>query len=496
MDKAKRPFVSLVYVAMIVLFGGCATPQREVSRPVLKPSPSPPPQPEKLEELVVPLMEERKESERLLSFSLRDADIREALLALSKTIGYNIVLDPDVSGKATVEVNRVTPMEALEALLTPLGLQYKIEDHFIRISKLRRETRVFPLNYITTKRTGSSTFSSNIALGGGGTAGVGTISSTESSDLWEDVEKGLKGLISEGGKVTINKMAGLIVVTDYPSNLQKVAEFLESVEGSVQRQVMIQAKVVDVILSDEYQMGLNWSAITKISGLNLKGTLSGGKILAQSLSPGVGVFQMALSDADFSILLDAMSKQGKVNILSSPKISVLNNQKAAIKVVRSEVFFDVSTRVDPDTKEKTTEATSKTVDVGVVLEVTPQISHDGQVIMNIHPVITEKVGESTFQSTDVKLTAPVLTVRETNTVVKVKDGQTMVIAGLIQEKKNETKTKVPVLGDVPVFGSLFRKTERTGEKSELVIFLTPTVLTGKRIEDLSKEERKRFNLED
>ncbi len=328
-----------------------------------------------------------------------------------------------------------------------------------------------------------------------GGEGGGTISSEDSSDLWGDIETGLKSLVSERGKVTINKMAGLVVVNDYPSNLKRVGEFLERVEGSVQRQVMIQARVVDIILSDDYQMGLDWSALTKISGLALKGTLTGGMILAQSLSPGTGIFQIGLSDTDFSILLDAMSKQGKVNMLSSPKISVMNNQKAAIKVVTSEVFFDVSTTVDPDTKEKTTEATSKTVDVGVVLEVTPQISHDGDVIMNIHPVITEKVGESSFESEDVKLTVPVLAVRETSTVVKVRDGQTMVTAGLIQEKESDIKTKVPLLGDIPILGYLFRKTERSVQKSELVIFLTPTILTGKRIEDLSWEERRRLNLE-
>lgn len=323
----------------------------------------------------------------------------------------------------------------------------------------------------------------------------GTISGEDSSDLWEDIKDGLKGLVSEGGKVTINKMAGLVVVNDYPLNLKKVGEFLERVEGSVQRQVMIQARVVNVILSDDYQMGLDWSALTKISGLALKGALTGGSILAQSLSPGTGIFQIGLSDTDFSILLDAMSKQGKVNMLSSPKISVMNNQKAAIKVVTSEVFFDVSTTVDPDTKEKTTTATSKTVDVGVVLEVTPQISHDGDVIMNIHPVITEKVGDSTFESEDVKLTVPILAVRETSTVVKVRDGQTMVTAGLIQEKKSEIKTKVPFLGDIPILGYLFRKTERSVQKSELVIFLTPTVLIGRTIEDLSREEQQRLNLE-
>lgn len=497
MKIIKAAFQAALGPALVVvaILAGCAAPQREVPGPVVKAPPSPPPaRPEKLEELVVPMIEERKEPEKLLSFSLRDADIRETLLALSKTIGYNIILDPDVSGKATTEVKRVTPMQALEALLTPLGLQYRVQDQYIRISRPRRETRIFPLNYVATQRTGTSSFSASITVGGGG-AGGGTIASTDSADLWGDIEKGLKDLVSKGGKITINRLAGLIVVQDFPANLNRVAAFLERIGGSVQRQVMIQAKVVDVSLSDDYEMGLNWSAISRVSGLDLKGNLSGGRMFAQNLSTGTAVFQMALSDGDFSMLLDAMSRQGKVNILSSPKISALNNQKAAIKVVRSEVFFDVITRLDPDTKERTTEATSNTVDVGVVLEVTPQISRDGRVMMNIHPIITEKVGESTFESENLRLTSPVLTVRETNTVVRVPDGHTIVIAGLMQDKKSETKTKVPLLGDIPLLGRLFRKTERSGVKSELVIFLTPTILTGKRVQDLSREELKRLNME-
>ena len=163
----KRALLSLIFLALLAHLSSCAPSRKEVARPVIKPSPPRPSQTEKLEELVVPLIEGRKKPENLLSFSLRDADIRDALLALSKTVGYNVVLDPDVSGKATVEVKRVTPREALDALLPPLGLQYKKENHIIRISRLKQQTRIFPLNYITTKRTTTSTFSANIALGGG-----------------------------------------------------------------------------------------------------------------------------------------------------------------------------------------------------------------------------------------------------------------------------------------------------------------------------------------
>ena len=388
---------------------------------------------------------------------------------------------------------QVTAEEALDALLTPLGLQYKKENTFLRISKLKKETRVFSLNYISTKRSGAGSMSSTITVGAVGATAGGGISSSDSADLWGEIEAGLKNLISGEGKFVINKMAGAIMATDFPPHLKNVAKYLEEVEGSVQRQVMIQAKLVEVTLNDEFKMGLNWSAITRLSSLNIAGTLSGGKMIAQTLSPGTGVFQVGISDHEFSALLDAMAQQGKVNILSTPRISVMNNQKSAIKVTRSEVYYEIKTDIDPVTRKETTSATSKTVDIGIVLEVVPQISAEGQIIMDIHPIITEKVGDSILETSTVKLSTPILAVREANSVVKIRDGQTMVMAGLIQEKKSEKDTSVPVLGRIPVLGALFTRTERSGQKTELVVFLTPTILTGKRIEDLSREELKKLS---
>lgn len=478
-----RLFILLV-VFFNSLFAGCKITENYKVHPpelVIKP----PPQREKMEELVVPMIEDRKGTEKLITFSLRDADIRETMLSISKTIGCNITLDPDITGKATADVKNVTLTEALDAILTPLNLQYKKENNVIRISKLTPETRFFKVNYIDVIRTGSSNLTTflNVASGGGG---GGAIASTSMSDVWKDLESGIKGLLSEKGIILINKSSGIVMVTDIPSNLKKVASYLEKIEGSIQRQVMIQARIVAVTLTKEFQMGIDWSKISAISGI--KGEVS------QSLSPSTGLFQIGLSEGDFSLLFDAMSTQGKVNILSSPRISTLNNQKAAIKVVKSDVFFEVQRELDKDARTTTTSTTSKIVDIGIILEVTPQISGDGQIIMDIHPIITEKVGDATFESKDVNISTPIVTVREANTVVKALDGQTMVIAGLIQEKADVQKRKVPFLGDIPGLGVLFGQTKNSSEKNELVIFLTPTILAGKNIDELTREELENFDL--
>ena len=480
----RRRFFILVVVFFNSLFAGCKiTENYKVHPPALVIKP--PPQREKMEELVVPMIEDRKGTEKLITFSLRDADIRETMLSLSRTIGCNVTLDPDITGKATVDVKDVTLPEALDTILTPLNLQYRKENNVIRISKLTPETRFFKVNYIDVVRTGSTNLTTflNVASGGGG---GGAISSMSMSDVWKDLESGIKGLLSEKGILLINKSSGIVMVTDIPSNLKKVATYLEKIEGSIQRQVMIQARIVAVTLTKEFQMGIDWSKISSISGI--KGEVS------QSLSPSTGLFQIGLSEGDFSLLFDAMSTQGKVNILSSPRISTLNNQKAAIKVVKSDVFFEVQRELDKDARTTTTSTTSKIVDIGIILEVTPQISGDGQIIMDIHPIITEKAGEATFESEDINISTPIITVREANTVVKAQDGQTMVIAGLIQEKADVQKRKVPFLGDIPGLGVLFGQTKNSSEKNELVIFLTPTILAGENIDELTQEELKNFDL--
>ena len=220
--------------------------------------------------------------------------------------------------------------------------------------------------------------------------------------------------------------------------------------------------------------------------------------LAQSLSPGTEIFQIGVSNRDFTALLDAMAQQGQINVLSSPKISTLNNQKAVIKVGRDEVFFEPEYNIERDeltgtTRSVLTGVTPQTVTVGVVLDVTPQIDADGTITMHIHPSVTNLVKVANFSvKGEVYATAPVIDVRETDTVVRARDGQAIIIAGMMQDKKKETVTKVPFLGDIPWLGPLFRRTEREKQKTELVIVLTPTVLVGKSIADISRDELKRL----
>ena len=309
-------------------------------------------------------------------------------MALSRQIPYSIVVDPEVKGKVTMDLKKVTLKEVLDTLTSFLGLAYEIKGGIIRVSVPREDTRVFTLNYVTATRKGTGklqavTGVSGYQASGGGSRedakGGSTIETgPDTADLWKEIEAGLKTMVSKEGKLVINKLANTVLVTDLPINLKRIAEFLERIEGSVQRQVMIQAKIVEVALSDQYKMGLNWSAIGRLGSIS--GALSGGINIAQYLGTGTGVFQFGVSSQDFTALLDAMAQQGQINILSSPKISTLNNQKAVIKVGRDEVFFEPIYKQDvnpstglPTGTQSLTSVLPKTVTVGIVLDVTPRL---------------------------------------------------------------------------------------------------------------------------
>jgi MSHA type pilus biogenesis protein MshL len=311
----------------------------------------------------------------------------------------------------------------------------------------------------------------------------------------------------------------VILVTDYPVNLNKVASYLETVEGSSQRQVTIQAKIMEVILSDDHKEGINWKVIEALPrsinfawGLTNKagttgypgsstgyvsspataGGASGSSSASGIATPGLfkikpfgGVLALGAAGSEIALsdIMQAISEQGDVKILSSPTISTLNNQKAIIRVGNQDVFFITGAIATGDTVTQIIQP--MTIDIGIILDVTPQIAEDGTIIMNIHPSITDKTGEKT--TPDGKSTFPLLSVRETDTTVRVRDGQTIIIAGLMQEKNEENYTGVPVLQSLPLMGGLFRYKTGTKRISELVIMITPTLQVGKKVEDFTKK---------
>jgi len=562
--KTKR--VLIIILLSLILAAGCATspsPKKErMKLPSRTGEAIPPPPPEEtLKELVVPQREDAKKiQEKRFSFFARDVNVQDVLLAFSKEDDLNIVLEPELSGKVTIDLKRVTLKEALDAILTPLGWTYRIDGKFVNISRPRMESRLFTLNYTATRRTGKREVYASSSSGGGLQAGTtqgqqsgatqgqqatfssggqrtgytGVIS-TDGVDLWREIHRGLEAIVfgpvegaekesssegeivtwtradGKGKKLIVNKSTGVIWVTDYPANLNKIASYLETIEGSSQRQVTIHAKILEVILTDEFREGINWEVIQGLPrsinlawGLTDKsgktgfpgtqdGYLTGtGTGTTSSTIQTPGVFKispyggiLAIGGAGTEVrladIMEAISKQGDLRTLSSPTLSTLNNQKAIIRVGNQDVYFVTGAVSTQNTVTQFIQP--MTIDIGIILDVTPQIAEDGSIIMNIHPSITDKTGEKL--APDGKSTFPLLSVRETDTTVRVRDGQTIIIAGLMQERTEPSYIGVPVLQSTPLVGGLFRYKKEIKKTSELVIMITPILQIGKRVEDFS-----------
>ena len=526
---------------------GCATTPAATAPPLAQKTLEPPVE---LQELFISQPEEAekeevfpKTPEKRFSFSLNNAAIQDTLLALSKESGFNVVVDPDVAGTVTIDLKRVTAQEVLDALLVPLGLDYTIKGNFIRVLKPKMETRIFTLNYTTTKRKGSGelTVSGGVAEtgsdggssggssrggSGGGSGGEGgeeesksSIETESETDLWADIQNALESIIfpgneedgtegsrvgggwsrvdAEGRRIVGNPLSGTIMITALPQQLAKAAEFLEAVEGSVHRQVFIHAQIMEITLDDAFEMGINWGYVTDSS--KVTGTLPPWGIppgvdnpsVLQNLSPDLGVFQIGIANDSFNLLIDGLAREGQVNMLSSPRLCTLNNQKAMIKVGREDVFFEITTETQflDGGSQVIQSSEAQTVTIGVMLDVTPQISSDGTITMDIHPSVSELAGEAVSRLGD---TAPIIDVREVSTIIRVKEGETIVLGGLIKDRKEEEIQSIPFLGDIPYLGSLFRHTRQRTTKTELVITLTPTVMIGKTIDAFTQERMASF----
>jgi MSHA type pilus biogenesis protein MshL len=531
-------FLTIVWSGVLIL-SGCAIDSKVARIPEPPPAVKPPPIQAKAPELPSELpalqslpkpteMEEGIFKERLYSLSYREAEIRDVLMAFSRESSYNIIVDPEVTGKVTVDLKKVTLARALDSLVRPLGLDFKQEGRFIYIVKPKIETRMYHLNYLAVVRSGSSVVSgtggagasTTTTSGGTSTSSTGSqvvsqVKSEEVSNLWGDIEgrdkdgklddkvkTGIRALLSEKGSVAVNKMASVLMVTDFSKNLDIIEKFLQQVERSVSRQVIIEAQILEVTLNDRFQLGIDWRFLPQMtnagfgwtSNQNLSGTTStipsswGVPAATTGLAAGIATL-------NFTSMLDALSQQGHVNVISSPRVSTLNNQKSIIKAATEEVYFEISIATSTGGPPIIT-ATPRNVTIGVILNVTPQIDADGNILLDIQPSVTEEITRRTqavgFSGDTPLLTeAPVVSVRQAQTVARVRDGQTIVIAGLIRERKRNLDTGVPGLMEIPLLGYLFRSTQEIKEKSELVILITPKLHGDSQVLDFTRQDLER-----
>ncbi|MCW8829598.1 MAG: pilus (MSHA type) biogenesis protein MshL [Gammaproteobacteria bacterium] len=486
------------------------TPPPEVSAALLPPV-----------QLQLPGIDAEADLEQRFDVKVRRVPARDFFLSLVQNTPYNIIVHHDVSGYLSLDLKNVSVREVMDVVRNVNGYEYKIKGNNIQVFPNTIHTRIFQIDYLAMTRSGQSIITSKtgqISLSGSGTGDTqenGTSSGSNSSsistvtdaDFWRELKASLEVLVGteEGRRVVVNQQTGVIMVRAMPTELSVVEEYLDNNQAIAQRQVILEARILEVILDDGFQSGINWAALQESGDTTIVGGQTGGgsifdgtgysnlrnssgmldiatstDALNSATSAFGGVFSLAIATSDFTAFIELLKTQGDVQVLSSPRVSSVNNQKAVIKVGSDEFYV---TSIDTDTTS-VSDTTSTSVELdpffsGVALDVTPQISARGDIVLHIHPAVSEVSEQTkTVVTTQGTLTMPLAasTIRESDTIIRAANGQVVVIGGLMQNASQDEIASVPLLGDIPLIGGLFRHTKKSSRKSELVILLKPTVI--------------------
>ncbi len=419
-----------------------------------------------------------------ISLDFHNADIQNVFRILSDISGMSIVVDEAVSGKVTLTLHEIPWDKALDVIVASNDLEMEKKDKVIYIRKRpevsKLKTKIFEVNYlVAVSRKGETRFGSKV-----GDASH-SISRSSIIDVWGQILSNINRIKSRKGKVIADKPSGIIMVTDLPERLDKIALYLETVENSIKRQVLIEAAIVEINLGDEFQLGINWEFLPNLT--------NGAIQLSQTASLAAGTqsnLTLNVFKNDISTIIKALNTKTHINLRSRPKIVTLNNQKAIIKAVTTEVWWEREVHLADDGTIAAVTYKANDLDVGIILELVPQVTSEGLINLAIHPTITEYLRDSV--SPDELSTKPVVNVRETDTMLTVEDGQTIVIGGLIQDRTRDVISGPPCLIDIPFLGAVFRHTTQETQKVELAILMTPTILKSEDINRLATEEQEQL----
>jgi MSHA biogenesis protein MshL len=451
--------------------------------------------------------------------TVTDVGARTFFLSLVKDTPYNIIVSPEVEGSVSLDLKNVTVKEVLDTVRTVYGYDYTETPTGFQVFAGGVQTRIFTVNYIDVERTSSSEISissgqitQNYQGDGDGSSSSGSsstsstsstsnnssssgflnvtpsakISTKQTSNFWKGLEASLTSIVGEGAgrQVIINPQAGIVIVRATTLELDQIAKYLDSLENTMSRQVLLEAKIIEVQLFDAYQAGIDWS----LSDLSQTGTqnivVPGLSSIANNpLDNFTNIFKLDTKAGTFSTVIELLSAQGNVQVLSSPRIATLNNQKAVIKVGFDEFFItnvsNTNTVTGGFAGENTQDIELTPFFSGIALDVTPRINADGNVILHIHPIVSEVFDQEksfTVGGQEQSLPLALSVIRESDSMVEARNGQVVIIGGLMEDRTEEYIASTPFARRIPFFGTFFRKTNQRSKKTELVILLRPTVV--------------------
>lgn len=447
---------------------------------------------------------------RIVSVSARATPLRDVLYVISESIGLNLVMekgvDPDIP--ITLTLKNVPAEDALNTVFSSVDYFYSIKENLLIVKAV--DTRFFEFAQPSIIQEYAVDVGGDI-LGGATTgAGTGTTSikgnvtqkiqsDKDAFKLWDTIEKAIAIMIVAAGgdarlpaaagdsqiksNFSINRMTGTIAVTATKKQIERVESYLRELNKILNRQVIIEARIVEVQLSEGLKYGIDWTALD----INNLGQVTFGTSKFSSVVGDLPHFQVGVSRWDFSGLLKALQTQGEVRVLSNPRVNIMNGQTALLSAGRNVSFIsrvETTTTAAATGTVPTTTFTVQTSSVlsGIIIGLVPKINENGEISLTITPIVSDlislidrtigKVGENTIQ-----ISLPTIDLRELSTTVKVKDNQMVIIGGLIQNRDKLQDSQVPFLGSVPLLGHLFKSRDNVNEKTELVIMLKPKIVT-------------------
>ncbi|PXW95579.1 MSHA biogenesis protein MshL [Sphaerotilus hippei] len=475
----------------------------------------------------------RRAAEPRIDLVVNGAPARDVFLALGADSRYNMLPHPELSGTISVTLRGVTLREALDALRDVYGYDYRIDGRRITVFPQTMQTRVFTVNYLPSQRSGRTDIrvsagvgNQNNGNGSGGSGGSGTsgagagqqqqpdsshISTTSTSDLWKELVDALRQMIgtAQGRSVITSPQAGVIMVRAMPEELRQVEALLQTARLAIERQVMLEAKIVEIELRDGFQSGIDWSVlrgrgsigqtsgyasnplVTNGNGLPTLPTDVANALLKDNIAlPAAtgGLFGLSLAVNGFQAVMGFLESHGETQVLSSPRLATLNNQKAVLKVGTDDYFVTninggTTAATSGTTGSSTTTMPSLTLTPffsGVALDVTPQIDEGNTITLHIHPSVSsvtqvnKPINLGTLGSYNLPLASS--SVNETDTVVRVLDGQIVAIGGLMQVESGRSASGLPGSGQNSLTATLLGNRSQTARKKELVVLIKPTII--------------------
>jgi len=553
--------ISLTVLALAV--SACAHAPIQQSQSHLKPGPPPPAGTIPAAVQLSTVLPEPKPTLRPETYTVvvNGVKVQELLFALARDAKLNVDIHSGITGVVTLNAIDQTLPQLLSRIAKQVDMRWELDGPNLVVMPDSPYLHIYRIDYVNMERlvagaVGVSSQIGSISGSGGGGSGVGgasgangsitTLRNTSDNKFWATLERNIKDILHETDKVLpaggipqpgaaqappgappgasappqpnitfreaaaviVNPEASIAIVRATARQHERIQEFVDQVLANVKRQVLIEATIAEVQLNNQYQQGIDWSALRVRGSMTTFGNqISSGNVsTAPNFPPNIAVtppgslpsasaipniLTLGAVGANISGVLQLLESFGNVRVLSSPKLSVLNNQTALLRVVDNIVYFNVQVSLAAGNLNSNavsaTNTTPVTVPVGFVMNVTPQVSDDDTILLNVKPTTTRLVKfvndpNPELAKAGVVNQVPQLRMREMESLIKVNSGQIAVLGGLIEDSVNDIEDTVPIINSIPILGSLFSSRNRNNTKTELVIFLRPIVVKDPSID--------------